>query len=111
VRERDRERKREEERGRGRGREGASAGSDRVPPAARRPPPHRACPRHQAGVCTTERRGNNLIGVKHFRTENGSSQGRNLVLTGLFVPNLLDRVPPAPTRPDADRAIKLVCRV
>jgi len=34
-----------------------------------------------------ERMGNNLKGVKNFRTENGSSQGPNLALTVLFVPS------------------------
>ena len=33
---------------------------------------------------------NNLNGLNHFRTENGSSQGQNLALTGLFVPSSLD---------------------
>ena len=31
-----------------------------------------------------------LNGFKDFRTENGSSQGQNLDLTGLFVPSSLD---------------------
>ena len=30
------------------------------------------------------------MGVKYFRTENGSSQGRNLALTGLCVPSSLE---------------------
>jgi len=30
--------------------------------------------------------GNNLNGFQDFRTANGSSQGQNLALTGLFVP-------------------------
>jgi len=41
------------------------------------PPPH---PR---------RRGDNLNGFKDFRAANGSSQGQNLSLTGLFVPSSL----------------------
>ena len=40
---------------------------------------------------TGERGGNNLNGFKNFRTENGSSQGQNLALTGLFVPSSLGR--------------------
>ena len=38
-----------------------------------------------------ERRGNNLNSCQDFRTENGSSQGQNLSLTGLFVPSSLDK--------------------
>ena len=34
--------------------------------------------------------GNNLDGFKNFRTENGSSQGQNMALTGSFVPSSLD---------------------
>jgi len=37
-----------------------------------------------------ERGGNNVNGFKDCRTENGSSQGQNLALTGLFVPSSLD---------------------
>jgi len=37
----------------------------------------------------SNREGNNLNGFRGFRTENGSSQGRNLALAGLFVPNSL----------------------
>jgi len=37
-----------------------------------------------------ERGGNNLNGFEDFRTENGSSQGQNLALTGLFVPSSID---------------------
>jgi len=33
---------------------------------------------------------NNLNGVKDFRTDNGSGQGQNLALTGVFVPSSLD---------------------
>jgi len=36
-----------------------------------------------------ERGGNNLNVFNDFRTENGSSQGQNLALTGLFVPSSL----------------------
>ena len=38
-------------------------------------------------------RGKNLHGLKDFRTENGSSQGQNLALTGSFVPGSLDSGP------------------
>ena len=38
-----------------------------------------------------ERGGNTLKGFKDVRTENGSSQGQNLALTGLLVPTSLDR--------------------
>jgi len=34
--------------------------------------------------------GYNITGFQDFRTENGSSQGQNLVLTGLFMPDVLD---------------------
>jgi len=37
-----------------------------------------------------ERGGNTLKGFKGFRTENGSSRGQNLAMTGLFVPSSLD---------------------
>ena len=37
-----------------------------------------------------ERGGNTLNGFDGFRTGNGSSQGRNLAVTVLFVPNSLD---------------------
>jgi len=37
-----------------------------------------------------ERRENTLNSFKDFRTEKGSSQGRNLALTGVCVPSLLD---------------------
>ena len=37
-----------------------------------------------------EREGNSLNGFKDLRTENGSSQGQNPALTGLFVPSWLD---------------------
>ena len=37
-----------------------------------------------------ERGGNNLNGFQDFRTENGPRHGRNLALTGVFVPSLLD---------------------
>ena len=43
-------------------------------------------PRGAAG----ERGGKNLNGVKDCRTENGSSQGQYLALTGLFVQSSLD---------------------
>jgi len=36
--------------------------------------------------------GNNLTGVNDFRTENGSSQGQNLALTGLCVPSSFDGI-------------------
>ena len=36
-----------------------------------------------------ERGGHNLNGFQEFRTENASSQGHDLALTGLFVPNSL----------------------
>jgi len=38
----------------------------------------------------SERRGINLNGFKDFRTDNGSSQGQNLALNGLFVPSSHD---------------------
>jgi len=38
-----------------------------------------------------ERGGNSLNGVKDFRTENGSSQGLNLAVTGLFAQCSLDK--------------------
>jgi len=41
-------------------------------------------------VANAEQGGNNLNGCKAFRAENGSSQGQNLALTGLFVRSLLD---------------------
>jgi len=34
--------------------------------------------------------GDDLKGFKYFRLKNGSSQGPNLALTGLFVPTFLD---------------------
>jgi len=37
-----------------------------------------------------ERRGDNLNSFNDFRPENGSSQGQNLVVTGLYVPSSLD---------------------
>jgi hypothetical protein len=37
-----------------------------------------------------EPEGNNLNGLKDVRTENGSSEGQNLAVTGLGVPNSLD---------------------
>ena len=37
--------------------------------------------------------GNNLDGFKDFRIRNGSRQGHNLALTGLFVPSSLDSGP------------------
>ena len=37
-----------------------------------------------------ERGVKNRVGFKDFRTENGSGQGQNPVLTGLSVPSLLD---------------------
>jgi len=40
-----------------------------------------------------ERVGINLNGFKDFRTENGSSQGQDLALTGSFVPRTLDSGP------------------
>ena len=53
------------------------------------------CSRHVAWDSHTkpasERDGNNLNGVKDFRTENGSSQRQNLALTGLCVPRSLHR--------------------
>jgi len=71
-----------------------SSGSNVIPRRAR--PglagirPHRdtvACEfRRPAG----ERGGNHLKYRKDVRTENGSSQGHNLALTGLFVPSSLD---------------------
>jgi hypothetical protein len=42
-----------------------------------------------------ERGGNNFSGNKILNTENGSSQGQNLALTGLFVPALLYSEMPA----------------
>ena len=36
------------------------------------------------------RGGNNSKGFKDFRTENGSRQGQNLALTGLYVPSSLN---------------------
>ena len=41
-------------------------------------------------VTATEQRGDNLNNVHEFRTENASSQGQDLALTGLFVPDSLD---------------------
>ena len=38
-----------------------------------------------------EREGSNLKIGKDFYMKDGSSQGQNLALTGLFVPSLLDR--------------------
>ena len=43
----------------------------------------------EAGTAA-ERGGNKLHGSEDFRTDNGSSQGLNLALTGLFVPSSLD---------------------
>jgi hypothetical protein len=40
-----------------------------------------------------ERGGNNLNGFQEFRTENSSSQGRNLAMTVLCVPNSLEDGP------------------
>jgi len=42
------------------------------------------------GLSAAERGENNLNGFKDFRTENCSSQGQNLALTGSFVPRSLD---------------------
>ena len=36
------------------------------------------------------REGNDLKGLKDLFTENGSNQGSNMALTGLFVPSTLD---------------------
>jgi len=41
-------------------------------------------PFQQSGVAAAERGGSNLNGCDDFRTENCSSQGQNLVLTGLI---------------------------
>jgi len=41
-------------------------------------------------MTTVERVANNLNGFKVFRTENGSSQGQNLAMTGLCVLGSLD---------------------
>ena len=41
-----------------------------------------------------ERGGNHSNCFKDIRTENGSSQGHNLVLTGLLVPSSFDSGPP-----------------
>ena len=41
-------------------------------------------------VSAVDRGGNLLNGSTDFRTENGSSQGLNLAVTVLFVPNSLD---------------------
>jgi len=46
-----------------------------------------ACQDEAAAV---ERAGNNFNGFKPFCAKNGSSQGHNLALTGLFVPSSLD---------------------
>ena len=35
-----------------------------------------------------------MDGFKDFRIENGSSEGQNLALTGVFVPSSLDRGKP-----------------
>ena len=43
-----------------------------------------------SGLTAIERGRNNQNGLKDSRTENGSSRGQNLALTGLFVPNSLD---------------------
>jgi len=48
---------------------------------------------HSARPCwqsAAQRGGNTLNGFTDFRTENGSSQGQKLALTGLFVPSSLD---------------------
>ena len=42
-------------------------------------------------VEATPQGGDNLNGVKGFLTENGSRQGHNMALTGLFVTSSLDR--------------------
>jgi hypothetical protein len=42
-----------------------------------------ATPKH---MTDSERNGDNLNGFKDMRTENGSSQGYNLALTGLYQP-------------------------
>ena len=44
----------------------------------------------RSALATGERGGNYLNGVEDYRTENGSSQGQNLALTGLGVPTSLD---------------------
>jgi len=44
---------------------------------------------HQNPLTSVERGGNNLNGFRDFRTENGSSQGRNLALTGVCVASWL----------------------
>jgi len=48
-------------------------------------------------LAAAEMGGNNLNGCQDFRTENGSGQGQNLALTGLFVPSSLDSGVPAVT--------------
>ena len=47
-------------------------------------------PRMHTFPLASEWGGDNLNGVQDFRTENGSSQGQNLALTGLIVPSSLD---------------------
>ena len=46
-------------------------------------------PNKRIAWAAVERGGNNLNSSKDFRTDNGSSQGQNLALTGLYVPFLL----------------------
>ena len=41
----------------------------------------------------SEREGDTLIGFNDFRTKNGSCQGQNLAVTGLFLPSTLDSAP------------------
>jgi len=46
--------------------------------------------RRRCRQAAVEPGGNHLNGSKDFRTENGSSEGQNLAVTGLGVPNSLD---------------------
>ena len=43
------------------------------------------------GNTAVKQRGNTLNGLRNFGAENGSSQGWDMALTGLFVPSSLDR--------------------
>ena len=52
-----------------------------------------------------EREGNKLKKIKHFHLENGSSQGQNLAVTVLFVPNSLNSGPPSTLRGETEQIL------
>ena len=56
-------------------------------PRVRRRAPHHPTPL-PSGLISADcgRKGNNFDGLKDFGTENGSSKGQNLAMTGFFVP-------------------------